>query len=96
MNKLKRLFVVLTLFLCVNPLLQTRHFLAEEEVKIDDCMGHFVLDDRPSIIDDIIIETDKFEEILNNDQPPSDENPDEIRAWIDDLIGSSSESRFFL
>lgn len=42
-----------------------------EEVKIDEYVGHYVLEDRTSIVYGLIIDENKFQIILNNDQPLS-------------------------
>lgn len=90
MKILKLLFSLLTvLFFTKNMFLNQK--IHAEEVNIDEYERHYVLEDRPSIVYGIIIDENKFQIILNNDQPLSEENPeevyaDEILTWISDIM----------
>lgn len=90
MKLLKLLSTLLSLLFFVNASFSNQTVYAEE-VTIDEYIGQYLLKDSTSIIYGITIDEDKFQIILNNDHPLSDDNSEEVYAdqmleWIGDLM----------
>lgn len=77
MKLLKLLSTLLSLLFFVNASFSNQTVYAEE-VTIDEYIGQYLLKDITSIIYGITIDEDKFQIILNNNHPLSDDNSEVV------------------